>query len=275
MLIATARNPMEGRANLGSQLTMKKQTRVVARIRKTMGQESRRQRAEVRKAEGGTRIAKLETLCLRRQRKLARDQFPQVELAAGVINVDSGQISFRIVVQDDPCRDFAAFDTRFLREVDVERIGLWKIIEFHGRNPRSRNALWMVSLSESVTTTSDEGFAAWFFPTVRVSWSESAIQKSVAIQSQISKERTHQQFKPREIWSALLNIAKKIADLICNSCGEFVAAVDGNRFALQGRRQVSTNIFEDEKDQGFRSILRQPVKFSAERFQLFLAKSAR
>jgi hypothetical protein len=71
----------------------------------------------------------------------------------------------------------------------------------------------------------------------------------------------------------LLDIAKKIANLTCNSCSEFVEAVDGNRFGLQGRRQVSTNVLEDEKDQGFRSVPRQCTKFSAERFQLFLAET--
>ncbi len=96
----------------------------------------------------------------------------------------------------------------------------------------------------------------------------------MAIHSEISKERTCQEFKFREIRCALLKVAKDITDLVCNSCREFVEAVDGNRFTLQGRRQVPTNIFKDEKDQGFRPILREGAKFSAERLQLLLAKRA-
>src|SRR5216117_1685111 len=39
-----------------------------------------------------------------------------------------------------------------VRQIDVKGIGIWEIIQFHGLNLRSRNALCIVSLSESVVT---------------------------------------------------------------------------------------------------------------------------
>src|SRR5206468_7893542 len=83
---------------------------------------------------------------------VARDKFPQIELATGMIDVDSDQVAFAVVIQNDAFRDLLAFDARPVRKIDVERICIWKIIQFHGRNLRSKNALCMVSLSESVTT---------------------------------------------------------------------------------------------------------------------------
>jgi hypothetical protein len=53
-----------------------------------------------------------------------------------VIDVNSGKISLGVVVKYDPCGNLPALDARFLREVDVERIGIWKIVELDGRNPR-------------------------------------------------------------------------------------------------------------------------------------------
>jgi len=83
---------------------------------------------------------------------VACDQFAQIELATGVIDVDSDQVAVAVVIQNNAFRNFAALHARSLREVDVKRVCVWKIIQFHGRNLRSKNALCMVSLSESVTT---------------------------------------------------------------------------------------------------------------------------
>src|SRR5207245_11669099 len=76
----------------------------------------------------------------------------QIELAAGVIDVDPDQVAFAVVIQNNAFRNLLALNARSVREIDVKRIGIWKIIQFHGRNLRSKNALCMVSLPESVTT---------------------------------------------------------------------------------------------------------------------------
>src|SRR5205814_8313478 len=69
-----------------------------------------------------------------------------------MIDIDADQIAFGVVIQNHAFRDFLALHARSLREIDVKRIGIWKIVQFHGRNLRSRNALCIVILSESVTT---------------------------------------------------------------------------------------------------------------------------
>ncbi len=50
------------------------------------------------------------------------------------VNIDSGQIAFGVVIQDDSLRNFAALNARSLREIDEERVGIWKIIQLHGSN---------------------------------------------------------------------------------------------------------------------------------------------
>jgi hypothetical protein len=76
----------------------------------------------------------------------------RIQLAAGMVDVDPDQIAFGVVIQNHAFGDFLALHARSLREIDVKRIGIWKIIEFHGLNLRSKNALCMVSLSERVMT---------------------------------------------------------------------------------------------------------------------------
>ena len=83
---------------------------------------------------------------------VARDQFPQIQLSARVIDIDSDQVAFAIVIQNHAFRDLPALDARSVREINIKGICVWKIIQLHGRNLRSKNALCMVSLSESVTT---------------------------------------------------------------------------------------------------------------------------
>ena len=95
---------------------------------------------------------------------MVRNQFAQIELATGVIDVDSDQVALAVVIQNNAFRNFAALDTRSLREIDLKRIRIWEVIQFHGRNLRSRNALRIVSLSERVITrkkrTSSSSIAA-------------------------------------------------------------------------------------------------------------------
>jgi hypothetical protein len=93
---------------------------------RSLKSEGRGQRPEVggreQKAEGRRQKADAgdgsENLCFRGERKLARNQFAQVQFAAGMVDIDSGKIPLGIVVKDDPCGNLPAFDARFLREVD-------------------------------------------------------------------------------------------------------------------------------------------------------------
>ncbi len=80
------------------------------------------------------------------------DELAQIQLAAGMVDVDSDQVALAVVIQNNAFRNLLALDARPVREIDVKRIGVWKIIQFHGRNLRSRNALCIVSLSERVIT---------------------------------------------------------------------------------------------------------------------------
>lgn len=54
----------------------------------------------------------------------------------------------------DGCMPWLALasDAGLLREIDVQRIRFRIVVEFHGLNRRSGNALWIVTLSSSVTT---------------------------------------------------------------------------------------------------------------------------
>jgi hypothetical protein len=79
---------------------------------------------------------------------MVRYKLAQVQLLTGVVDVDPDQISFSIVIQHHSFGNFLALCALLVREIDVKQIGIWKIIEFHGLNLRSKNALCMVSLSE-------------------------------------------------------------------------------------------------------------------------------
>src|SRR6266511_2759641 len=57
-----------------------------------------------------------------------------------------------VVVQDDTIRDFSALNARSLRQIDIQRVGVGEVVDLHGLNRLSRNALWIVSLSASVMT---------------------------------------------------------------------------------------------------------------------------
>src|SRR5882672_8723747 len=85
-------------------------------------------------------------------RKLAQNEAPQINSATCVVNIYSDQIALRIVVEHDALRDFSTVDARPLREVDVQRVRIGEVVEFHGLKPRSGKALCIVTLSLRVTT---------------------------------------------------------------------------------------------------------------------------
>ena len=81
------------------------------------------------------------------------DQYSsKIEFVARIVDVDSHDPSVGVVVHHDSLGNLAAVHTRPLGKLDVERVGVGMVVELHGRNPRSGNALWMVILSSSVTT---------------------------------------------------------------------------------------------------------------------------
>src|SRR6266513_3042082 len=112
--------------------------------------EIRRQRFVVSASRSHVAFDSALSFCF--QRNVIRDELAQVQLLTGVVDVDPDQISFSVVVQYHSFRNFLALGALLVRQIDVKGIGIWEIIQFHGLNLRSRNALCIVSLSESVMT---------------------------------------------------------------------------------------------------------------------------
>src|SRR5260221_13793915 len=57
-----------------------------------------------------------------------------------------------VVVQYDAIRDFSALDAGWLGKIEIQGVGVGEVVDLHGLNRLSRNALWIVSLSSSVMT---------------------------------------------------------------------------------------------------------------------------
>jgi hypothetical protein len=84
--------------------------------------------------------------------QLAEQHPLKVDLVPGVVDIDPDNSALGVIVDDNAFRDFPAVYARPLGKLDVQRVGVGVVVEFHGRNPRSGNALWTVILSSSVTT---------------------------------------------------------------------------------------------------------------------------
>jgi hypothetical protein len=84
-----------------------------------------------------------------RSRKLVHHKLVDLHL---VVDGDSDQIAVGVVVENNTFGNLRAFDAGLLREINVKRISLRIIVEFHGLNRRSRKALWIVTLSSRVVT---------------------------------------------------------------------------------------------------------------------------
>src|SRR5258705_6943652 len=65
-------------------------------------------------------------------RKLAQNEAPQVDSAAGVVDINSDQFALRVVVENYAFRDFSTVDARPLREIDVQRVRIGEVVEVHG-----------------------------------------------------------------------------------------------------------------------------------------------
>src|SRR5258705_9272938 len=82
-------------------------------------------------------------------RKLAQNEAPQIDSAACVVNINSDQIALRIVVEHDALRDFPTVDARPLREVNVQRVRIGEVVEFHGSMlPRPTSIEFRLRLSD-------------------------------------------------------------------------------------------------------------------------------
>jgi len=73
-------------------------------------------------------------------------------MLGSLIDVDPDGMPVLVDIQNDALSDLSGVSTRALGKVDVEAVGVWKILNSHGLNPRSGNALWIVRSSASVTT---------------------------------------------------------------------------------------------------------------------------
>ena len=74
-------------------------------------------------------------------RQPSQDDFSDVGFCAGMVNVDSDDITQFVVIQHDPYLHLTAVDTRLARKINIERICFRVIIDFHGLKFLSGNAL--------------------------------------------------------------------------------------------------------------------------------------
>ncbi len=89
---------------------------------------------------------------LHRGWELTEGELVDVDFCSSIVNVDSNKIAVIVVVKHHPLGNLPAFDAWSLRKIDVQRISFRIVVQFHGLNPRSGNALWMVTWSSSVMT---------------------------------------------------------------------------------------------------------------------------
>src|SRR4030066_114091 len=69
--------------------------------------------------------------------EFAQDQFLELNLLAGIINVNADQVTLGVVIEYDAFGNLAAIRAGFFSQIDVERIGIRVVFQFHGLNPLS------------------------------------------------------------------------------------------------------------------------------------------
>ena len=74
-------------------------------------------------------------------RHLAQDDLFQVDLVASIVNVNADEMTFGVVIQDNPFRYFSTFHTWLGGEIYVKGISLWIVFQFHDLNLLSGKAL--------------------------------------------------------------------------------------------------------------------------------------
>src|SRR5678816_3363571 len=65
----------------------------------------------------------------------------ELHFPARVVDIDTDQVPFGIIIEHDAFRDLTTLNARMLGEIDVQRIGVGIVGQLHGRNPRSGNAV--------------------------------------------------------------------------------------------------------------------------------------
>ena len=68
-----------------------------------------------------------------RERQVAEGYFADVEVGAGVVDIEADEVAGLVVIEDNAFGNLAALDAGFVRKVDVERICFWIIIDLHFR----------------------------------------------------------------------------------------------------------------------------------------------
>ena len=67
---------------------------------------------------------------------------------ARMLEGDSADIPLSVNVKDRVLVEVSALGDVVRSELDVERVGVFEVADFHGLNLRSKNALWTVSPSD-------------------------------------------------------------------------------------------------------------------------------
>src|SRR5262249_33533729 len=95
-----------------------------------------------------------------RRRKGNRLDLGQVELAGGMTDVEPNDFAVGIEVDDETRDDLSGLRARRALEFDIKAVRLRIVVQLHrscSRKLRSKNALWTVSPSSSVTTRRKRG----------------------------------------------------------------------------------------------------------------------
>src|SRR5215471_14159859 len=95
-----------------------------------------------------------------RRRKGDRLDLGQVELAGGMIDIESDNFTVGIEVDHETCDDLSGLGARCALEFDIKAVRFRIVVQLHhssSRKLRSKNALWTVSPSSNVTTRRNRG----------------------------------------------------------------------------------------------------------------------
>src|SRR4051794_12646306 len=105
----------------------------------------------------GSKPAHDECPSLRRAHRRQRNRLDagKLELARGMIDIEPDHVAIGIEIDIEPFDNLPRLRARRALQLDIEAVRLRIIMQLHGpssRKLRSKNALWTVSPSSSVTT---------------------------------------------------------------------------------------------------------------------------
>src|SRR2546423_10033591 len=63
---------------------------------------------------------------------LTQNEPIELHLSARIVDIDPNEIAKCVIVEHDAFRDFLTIDTRLLRQIYVQRVGIGEVIESHG-----------------------------------------------------------------------------------------------------------------------------------------------